>query len=51
MKVNLIVDSAADLNEAIQDRFTVVPLTVHFGNDEYVDGITITNREFYEKGN
>lgn len=49
MKVNLIVDSAADLNEAIQDRFTVVPLTVHFGNDEYVDGITITNREFYEK--
>lgn len=49
MKVNLIVDSTADLNEAIQDRFTVVPLTVHFGNDEYVDGITITNREFYEK--
>jgi len=49
MKVNLIVDSTTDLNEAIQDRFTVVPLTVHFGDQEYIDGITITNREFYEK--
>ncbi len=49
MKVNMIVDSTADLNEAIVDRFSVVPLTVHFGEEEYVDGVTITNREFYEK--
>ena len=28
---------------------TVVPLTVHFGDEEYVDGATITHKMFYEK--
>ena len=49
MSVRIIVDSTADLNEAIRHRLTVVPLTVHFGDEEYVDGVTITHKEFYEK--
>ena len=49
MSVRIIVDSTADLNEAIAHRLTVVPLTVHFGDEEYVDGVTITHKEFYEK--
>ena len=49
MSVRIIVDSTADLNEAIAHRLTVVPLTVHFGEEEYVDGVTITHKEFYEK--
>ena len=49
MKVHLIVDSTADVSEAIRPRLTVVPLTVHFGSEEYIDGVTISKQEFYEK--
>lgn len=49
MKVRLIVDSTADVNPELRDRLTVVPLTVHFGEEEYIDGVTITHTEFYEK--
>lgn len=49
MKVRIIVDSTADVSTAIQSRLTVVPLTVQFGAEEYIDGVTITRKEFYEK--
>ena len=49
MKTRIIVDSTADLLPAIQERVTVVPLTVHFGEREYVDGVTIDHKTFYEK--
>ena len=49
MKVHLIVDSTADVSEAIRARLTVVPLTVRFGGEEYVDGVSISKQEFYEK--
>ena len=49
MNVNLIIDSTTDLRPELRERFTVVPLTVHFGEGEYIDGVTISHREFYEK--
>ena len=49
MKVRIIVDSTVDVTPEINERLTVVPLTVHFGEEEYVDGVTITHHEFYEK--
>lgn len=49
MKVRIIIDSSADVSPAIQNRLTVVPLTVHFGEEEYIDGVNITHQEFYEK--
>lgn len=49
MSVKIIVDSTADLNESVRDRFAVVPLSIYFGEEEYVDGITITHHQFYEK--
>ena len=49
MKVHLIVDSTADVSESIRARLTVVPLTVRFGSEEYVDGVSISKQEFYEK--
>ena len=49
MNVNLIIDSTTDLRPELRERFTVVPLTVHFGEEEYIDGVTISHREFYEK--
>ena len=49
MNVNLIIDSTTDLNPQLREQFTVVPLTVHFWDQEYIDGVTISHRQFYEK--
>lgn len=49
MSVRIIVDSTADLKPVLESKMTVVPLTVHFGDEEYIDGVTITHKEFYEK--
>ena len=49
MSTRIIVDSTADLLPENKERVTVVPLTVHFGDEEYVDGVTIDRKTFYEK--
>ncbi len=49
MKVRIITDSTADLTPEVRGRLDVVPLTICFGQAEYVDGVTITHKEFYEK--
>lgn len=49
MSVKIIIDSTADVAEGIQDRLIVVPLSIFFGEEEYVDGVTITHEEFYQK--
>ena len=49
MKTRIIVDSTSDLLPEIKDRVHVVPLTVHFGEKEYIDGVTIDHKTFYEK--
>ncbi|MBE6984969.1 MAG: DegV family protein [Ruminococcaceae bacterium] len=49
MKTRIIVDSTADLMPEIKSQVHVVPLTVHFGDEEYLDGVTIDNKTFYEK--
>lgn len=33
----------------VKARVHVVPLTVHFGKEEYIDGVTIDHKTFYEK--
>ena len=49
MNVKIIVDSTADLTPWVRSRVEVVPLTIRFGAQEYIDGITIDSRTFYEK--
>lgn len=49
MKTRIIVDSTSDLMPRVKDRVSVVPLTVHFGDEEYIDGVTIDRKAFYEK--
>lgn len=49
MSVKIIIDSTADLLPEVKGRCAIVPLTVHFGDEEYVDGVTITHKQFYEK--
>lgn len=49
MKTRIIVDSTTDLTARYKERVHIVPLTVHFGDEEYVDGVTIDKKEFYER--
>lgn len=49
MKTRIIVDSTVDLMPDYAARVHVVPLTVHFGDEEYIDGVTIDHKTFYEK--
>ena len=48
MKTRIIIDSTTDMLPELKNRLTVVPLTVHFGNEEYIDGVTIDHQRFYE---
>ena len=49
MSVKIIVDSTVDLIPEIKGKVSVVPLTVRFGDEEFIDGVTIDNKTFYEK--
>ena len=49
MKTRIIVDSTADLTPELKKRVHIVPLTVHFGDEEFLDGMTIDKKAFYER--
>ena len=49
MKTRIIIDSTADLSDELKSKVAVVPLTVYFGDEEYLDGVTIDHKAFYEK--
>jgi len=46
----IITDSTSDLPQELIEKYQihVVPLTVHFEKDFYLDSVTITPKEFYE---
>ena len=50
-KIHIITDSASDISQekAKEWGITVLPLTVRFGEDEYLDGVTLSPHDFYEK--
>ena len=47
--MRIIVDSTSDLTPEIKKQVHIVPLTVHFGDEEFIDGVTIDHKQFYEK--
>ncbi len=49
MSIRFIIDSTADMPDELKSNFTIIPLSVHFGTEEFLDGVTINNREFYQK--
>lgn len=51
MSIRIIVDSACDLTKDKADALglTFMPLKTIFGEEEFLDGITLSHREFYEK--
>lgn len=48
--IALVTDSTCDLPQKIIEKYQIhiVPLTVHFEKDFYLDSVTITPKEFYE---
>ncbi len=50
MSVKIITDSACDLprEEAEKMGVELLPLTTVFGDREYLDGVTMSSRQFYE---
>lgn len=49
MNTRIITDSTADLLPQWKEKVSVVPLTLNFGEEVYVDGISISHKAFYEK--
>lgn len=49
MAVRIILDSTANFSSDLKDKFTIVPLTVNFGEESYADGVEIDNDTFYQK--
>ncbi|HHY36751.1 MAG TPA: DegV family protein [Firmicutes bacterium] len=51
MTIRIVCDSTADLPGHLVEEYGIhiVPLKVHFGEEEYRDGVDITAGEFYQK--
>lgn len=51
MKVKILIDSASDINaeEAQKMGVELVPIEVRFGEEKYLDGVTLLPRQFYDK--
>ena len=49
MSVKIIIDSTTDLIKEVKDKVEVVPLILRFGEEEFIDGVTIDHKMFYEK--
>lgn len=51
MSIRIITDSASDISQelAAEWNITVLPLKVRFGEEEFLDGVTLSVRKFYER--
>ena len=50
-RIALVTDSSSDLTREIyqENGITVVPLTVHFGDESFIDTVEINSSEFFDK--
>lgn len=51
LPIGFITDSSCDLPQSVIDEYQiqVVPLKIHFGEQTFLDGLTINPTEFYKK--
>lgn len=51
MGIRIVTDSTSDIPKHLIDKYGIIvlPLTVHFGSEEYRDGVDIKSGKFYEK--
>lgn len=56
MSIRIVTDSASDIPQGIEDPttgnpredLTILPMHVYFGEKEFLDGINLSHRQFYE---
>jgi len=48
-KIRIITDSASDIGANEYPNLVVLPLAVRFGEEEFLDNVTITNKEYYTR--
>jgi DegV family protein with EDD domain len=49
MGVQIITDSASDIIDSGKRGIMVLPLRVAFGTEDFLDGVTLSHEQFYEK--
>ena len=51
MEIQIITDSAADYTQEELKRRNIrcVPMSITFGDEQFIDGVTITKEQFYDK--
>lgn len=51
MAIRIITDSTSDLPPERQEELgiEIIPLSVRFGSEEYLDGVNLSKKEFFEK--
>jgi DegV family protein with EDD domain len=51
MAIRIITDSTSDLPLEWQEKLEIeiIPLSVRFGDEEYLDGVNLSKQEFFEK--
>ncbi len=50
-RIRVVTDSACDLSAALAEErgITVVPLSIRFGSEEFVDGTTLSTNDFWKR--
>ncbi len=49
MSIRIITDSTVDADASFTKDFSIVPLTVSFGEEDFSDGVNLTKQDFYQK--
>ncbi|MYE06021.1 MAG: DegV family protein [Chloroflexi bacterium] len=49
MSIAIVTDSASDLEQGEIEGITVVPLHLHFGDEVFEDGVTLTKPDFWQR--
>lgn len=51
MAIRIVTDSASDISQELAKKWdiTVIPLNVRFGDEEFLDGVTLSGHDFYKK--
>lgn len=49
MNIQIITDSSSDITDITRKDLTVLPMKITFDEEEYLDGVNLSHREFYEK--
>ena len=49
MSIAIVTDSASDLEQGQIEGITVVPLHLHFGDELFEDGVTLTKSDFWQR--